>query len=148
MGIICPLTTAAIFPGQPFIKIAGDILLPHAFYYVGLAAILIGTTLRIYAVWSLRHAFTLSVKTGSNQQLVTTGVYRYIRNPAYAGTILSMLGNAFCFRSVFAPLVVLLLLAICYGIRIKVEEKALYERFGEDFKNYCFRTWRLIPLIW
>lgn len=125
-----------------------DILLPHAFYYVGLAAILIGTTLRIYAVWSLRHAFTLSVKTGSNQQLVTTGVYRYIRNPAYAGTILSMLGNAFCFRSVFAPLVVLLLLAICYGIRIKVEEKALYERFGEDFKNYCFRTWRLIPLIW
>lgn len=64
------------------------------------------------------------------------------------GTILSMLGNAFCFRSVFAPLVVLLLLTICYGIRIKVEEKALYERFGEDFKNYCFRTWRLIPLIW
>ena len=115
---------------------------------MGLAAILIGTTLRIYAVWSLRHTFTLSVKTGSNQQLVTTGVYRYIRNPAYAGTILSMLGNAFCFRSVFAPLVVLLLLAICYGIRIKVEEKALYERFGEDFKNYCFRTWRLIPLIW
>ena len=136
------------FRSQPFIQIAGDILLPHAFYYVGLAAILIGTTLRIYAVWSLRHAFTLSVKTGSNQQLVTTGVYRYIRNPAYAGTILSMLGNAFCFRSIFAQLVVLLLLAICYGIRIKVEEKALYERFGEDFKNYCFRTWRLIPLIW
>lgn len=35
-----------------------------------------------------------------------------------------------------------------YGIRIKVEEKALYECFGEDFKNYCFRSWRLIPLIW
>ena len=136
------------FRSQPFIQIAGEILLPHAFYYIGLAVILIGTTLRIYSVWCLRHAFTLSVKTRNNQQLVTTGVYRYIRNPAYAGTILSMLGNAFCFRSVFAPLVVLLILVICYGIRIKVEEKALYERFGEDFKNYCFRTWRLIPLIW
>ena len=92
--------------------------------------------------------FTVYVKTGGNQQLVTTGVYRYIRNPAYAGTILSMLGNAFCFRSVFSPLIVILILAICYGIRIKVEEKALYECFGEEYKNYCFRSWRLIPLIW
>lgn len=56
--------------------------------------------------------------------------------------------HAFCFRSVFSPLLVLLILAICYGIRIKVEEKALYERFGEEFKNYCFRSWRLFPLIW
>lgn len=118
------------------------------FLLCGIAFILVGTTLRAVAVWSLRYSFTLSVKTGGNQRLVTTGVYRYIRNPAYAGTMLSMLGNAFCFRSVFSPLLVLLILAICYGIRIKVEEKALYERFGEEFKNYCFRSWRLFPLIW
>ena len=136
------------FRSQQFIQIAGEILLPHIFYYVGIAFILVGTTLRAVAVWSLRHSFTLSVKTGGNQRLVTTGVYRYIRNPAYAGTMLSMLGNAFCFRSVFSPLLVLLILAICYGIRIKVEEKALYERFGEEFQNYCFRSWRLFPLIW
>ena len=136
------------FRSQQFTQIAGEILLPHIFYYVGVALILIGTTLRAFAVWSLRHSFTLAVKTGNNQQLVTTGVYRYIRNPAYAGTMLSMLGNAFCFRSAFSPFIVLLILAVCYGIRIKVEEKALYECFGEDFKNYCFRSWRLIPLIW
>ena len=117
-------------------------------YFRSQQFILVGTTLRAVAVWSLRHSFTLSVKTGGNQRLVTTGVYRYIRNPAYAGTMLSMLGNAFCFRSVFSPLLVLLILAICYGIRIKVEEKALYERFGEEFQNYCFRSWRLFPLIW
>ncbi len=136
------------FRSQQFTQIAGEILLPHIFYYVGVALILIGTTLRAFAVWSLRHSFTLAVKTGNNQQLVTTGVYRYIRNPAYAGTMLSMLGNAFCFRSAFSPFIVLLILAVCYGIRIKVEEKALYECFGEDFKNYCFRSWKLIPLIW
>ena len=100
------------FRSQQFIQIAGEILLPHIFYYVGIAFILVGTTLRAVAVWSLRHSFTLSVKTGGN------------------------------------PLLVLLILAICYGIRIKVEEKALYERFGEEFKNYCFRSWRLFPLIW
>ena len=64
------------------------------------------------------------------------------------GTILSMLGNAFCFRSVFSPFIVILILMICYGIRIKVEEKALHERFGKEFENYCLHSWRLIPFIW
>lgn len=136
------------FRSQQFIQIAGEILFPHVIYYAGVAFILIGTTLRAFAVWSLKHSFTLSVKTGDNQQLVTTGVNRYIRNPAYAGTILSLLGNAFCFHSVFSPLIVLLILIFCYGIRIKVEERALYECFGENFENYCSRSWRLIPLIW
>ena len=85
---------------------------------------------------------------GGGASVVIMSFGNTLYNGAVKLGILNMLGNAFCFRSVFAPLVVLLLLAICYGIRIKVEEKALYERFGEDFKNYCFRTWRLIPLIW
>ena len=50
------------FRSQQFIQIAGEILLPHIFYYVGIAFILVGTTLRAIAVWSLRHSFTLSVK--------------------------------------------------------------------------------------
>lgn len=136
------------FRSRHFTQIAGDILLPHFFYYVGMAAIILGATIRAYAVWSLKHSFTLSVQTGDGQNLVTTGIYRYIRNPAYAGTILSMLGNAFCFRSVFSPVLVLIILSLCYGIRIKVEEKALYECFGDEFKKYCSRSWRLIPLIW
>lgn len=136
------------FRNEQFIQRAGEILLPHRFYYAGIIFILIGTTLRAFAVWSLRHSFTLSVKTGESQQLVTTGVYKYIRNPAYAGTILSMLGTAFCFRSIFSPFIVILILMICYGIRITVEEKALHERFGKAFENYRLHSWRLIPFIW
>lgn len=114
---------------------------------MGVIAIILGATIRAYAVWSLRHSFTLSVQTDSKQQLVSTGIYHYIRNPAYTGIILSMLGNTFCFRSLFSPFVVLIILLLCYGIRIRLEEKALYERFGDEFKNYCSKSWRLILFI-
>ena len=40
------------FRSQQFIQIAGEILLPHIFYYVGIAFILVGTTLRAVAVWN------------------------------------------------------------------------------------------------
>ena len=148
LGCWGSLYFSTFFRSRRFIQLAGDILLPHGFYYAGLILILFGTTLRTYAVHSLKRSFTLSVKTGSNQNLVTTGIYRYIRNPAYTGTILSMLGTAFCFRSVFSPSIVLVICFICYGIRIKIEEKALQDRFGNEFTEYCSRSWRLVPFIW
>ena len=129
-------------------EMIGEILIPHCFFYLGLFLLVLGTTLRSWAVWTLKHSFTLSVKTNSSQSLVTMGVYRYIRNPAYVGTILCLLGTAFCFRSAIAPVLVLLICFVCYGIRIYIEEKALRLRFGSDFDNYCAHTWRLIPFIW
>ena len=129
-------------------EMIGEILIPHCFFYLGLFLLVLGTTLRSWAVWTLKHSFTLSVKTNSSQSLVTMGVYRYIRNPAYVGTILCLLGTAFCFRSAIAPVLVLIICFVCYGIRIQIEERALRLRFGSDFDNYCAHTWRLIPFIW
>lgn len=148
LGCWGSLYFSTFFRSQQFVQLIGDFLLPHVFYYIGLIAIILGTTLRAYAVWTLKHSFTLSVKTGTSQSLVTTGIYQYIRNPAYAGTILSMLGNAFCFRSVFAPFIVLSICFVCYGIRIKIEEKALYDCFGKEFAEYSSKSWRLIPFVW
>lgn len=137
-----------LFRSERMIKLIGEILLPHYFFYLGLLLLIFGTTLRSYAVWKLKHAFSLSVKTKAEQNLITTGIYRYIRNPAYMGTILCLLGTACCFRSVFAPIFVLLLCFVCYGIRIHIEEKALLERFGNAFSDYSSHSWRLIPFIW
>lgn len=41
---------------------------------------------------------------------------------------------------------VTLIPAILY--RIRIEETALLERFGDDYKQYAERTWRILPYIW
>ncbi|QNK39678.1 methyltransferase family protein [Caproicibacter fermentans] len=124
-----------------------SLLLPHAFYFVGMAFLVGGILLRCVSVWTLKRAFTLNVQTTDDQHLITKGPYRLIRNPAYTGSILSLLGIALCLRSVFAPVPVLILCAVCYGLRIRKEERALSDQFGEEFEAYKQHTWRLFPGI-
>lgn len=121
---------------------------PHLFYYIGLILIFTGIIIRDYSVWTLKKAFTFSVQTTSSQHLIQKGFYKYIRNPAYTGSIVSLLGVSFALRNVFAPIVVLIICFICYGIRINVEEKALKQQFKNEFDDYCSKTYRLFPFIW
>jgi len=44
-----------------------------------------------------------------------------------------------------AVLVLLLASCIVYGYRIKVEEKALVERFGEEYVRYMRETKMMVP---
>jgi len=121
------------------------LLFPHPFYFLGMVFLVGGTFLRAAAVWTLKRAFTLNVQTTNDQHLITSGLYRYIRNPAYTGSILSLLGIAFCLRGVIASFAVLILCAVCYGTRIRKEEKMLSAQFGEEFEVYRRHTWRLFP---
>lgn len=136
------------FTGSAVNTFMKNLILPHLFYYIGIFLIIIGTIIRGYSVWTLKKAFTLSVQTTSDQHLIQEGFYHYVRNPAYTGSILSLLGIAFSLRNILAPIVVLIICIICYGIRIKVEEKALKKQFKKEFEDYCKHTYCLFPPIW
>jgi protein-S-isoprenylcysteine O-methyltransferase Ste14 len=79
--------------------------------------------------------------------LVTTGVYRYVRNPSYLGVIVMMSGWGLAFRSGvglllasgFVPLLV---------ARMNSEEKLLQSQFGADYQAYCAKTYRLMPGVY
>lgn len=123
--------------------------LPHFIYYVGIALVGVGIVIRYIAVFTLKRAFTFSVQTTENQHLIQTGLYRIVRNPAYTGSMVSLLGIALAFREIPGIVSVLILCAICYGIRINVEEKALADQFQQEFQDYCKRTkYRLFPGIY
>lgn len=129
-------------------KFIRSLMLPHISYYIGILLIISGTIIRGFSVWTLKKAFTLSVQITADQHLIKKGLYRYIRNPAYTGSILSLLGIAFSLRNALAPVIVLAICILCYGIRIKIEEKALREKFKKEFDEYCSKTYCLFPFIW
>ena len=76
-------------------------------------------------------------------RLVTTGVYRYSRNPQTLGAIVLLLGMGLAGRSGVA-----LLLACALGLAavvwLPVEEGFLERRFGDEYRRYRARTWRLV----
>lgn len=123
-------------------------MLPDAFFWIGLVCMVGGIALRSTAVWTLKKAFSLSVTIRSGQSIIQNGPYHLLRHPAYTGTILSLLGFAFAMRPTLAPLAVLLICAAIYGYRITIEERLLLQQFGEEYRQYSGKTWRLIPWVW
>lgn len=149
IGWYCSIMAGAFFGSQSVPQFMREWLLPHFTYYIGTVCIVIGIIVRCTAVWTLKRAFTLSVQITDNQHLIQTGLYSIVRNPAYTGSIISLLGVAFAYRHVLGIISVLVICFICYSIRIHTEEKALAMQFQQEFEQYCKNTkYRLIPGIY
>jgi protein-S-isoprenylcysteine O-methyltransferase Ste14 len=115
--------------------------------YLGLALLSIGCVLRIGPMYALRHRFTWPLAHHEEHRLVTTGFYRYIRNPSYLGGLLGGIGWVLVFRSGIGLLLMLLAAALMIPI-MRAEETLLASEFGDAYDQYRRRTWRLIPFLY
>ncbi|WP_271814837.1 methyltransferase family protein [Clostridium beijerinckii] len=120
-------------------------ILPEIMFWIGCAVIIVGIILRLYSVLTLERSFTVSVQVDLDQKIIQTGPYRYIRHPAYSGSILSLIGIALALRSI---IVTITIIAVIYRYRIKIEEKILENNFRTHYKEYKKNTKRIIPFIW
>lgn len=115
---------------------------------VGFCLVLVGLGIAIAARgvlgsnWS--HAAEFQIK--KKQELVTTGVYSFIRHPIYAGLLLAFIGGELVAQSYFVFMGVLI--AVGAHHQVKQEETILLEHFGKEYKSYMKRTKRFIPLLW
>lgn len=133
---------------NPFLVQRVHFVLPFAFFWVGMLITAVGVFVRVYSVWTLGRYFTPTVQVNSNQTIVQSGPYKYIRHPAYAGSMVGLVGISVSFRSPLGILVSLLILAAIYGYRIKIEENVLEKSFGPEYRIYESHTWRIIPHVW
>ena len=139
-GIALGVAAAALLPGA---RIRTG---PRALFDAGLALMVGGLLLRWYAVAALGRAFTVTVGTPTAQRVVAGGPYRWVRHPAYAGSLLTILGVLLCATNVMALLAFALPLA-GHAYRIAVEERALREALCDEYRDYMRRTRRLIPFV-
>jgi protein-S-isoprenylcysteine O-methyltransferase Ste14 len=86
---------------------------------------------------------TLEVREG--HVLVTTGIYRTLRHPMYAGYWLWMVSQAMLLPNWVAGLAGIFAFGLHFFLRVGHEEQMLRERFGESYADYMARTNRVIP---
>jgi protein-S-isoprenylcysteine O-methyltransferase Ste14 len=78
------------------------------------------------------------------ETLVTSGPYRYVRNPIYLGAFTFIVALALVAASWLVLLPALALIALFYA-QIGKEETMLIDRFGDEYREYMKRTPRFIP---
>ena len=80
-------------------------------------------------------------------QLVTRGIFQYIRHPHYTSLLIVGFGLALFFYSLFALAISLLAIPIMIWSIID-EEKLLIKQYGEPYKEYIKKVpWKIIPHV-
>jgi protein-S-isoprenylcysteine O-methyltransferase len=108
----------------------------------------LGLGLRIHSIICLGRFFTTNVSIASDHRLIDSGPYRFVRHPSYTGSLMAMFGCALTFANWAALLLIFLSFFAINLWRIRIEEEALEEALGEDYRRYKQRTKRLIPFIY
>ncbi len=119
-----------------------------AVFWLGMALLAGGSLLRHHCFRMLGSSFKPTVDVRSDQAVVDRGAYRYVRHPSYAAAIVLFLGIGLCQTNWLSLLVIVVMLAVVYGYRMRVEEAALVTTLGDSYHAYMARTKRIVPFVW
>lgn len=115
---------------------------PMSLRYCGLLLTFVGFLLGIGALREFRRARTTLNPHGSATQVVSSGIYRFTRNPIYLGFLLMVIGlplnSGLYWGIVLAPLYLLTMNRLV----IAREEAYLERKFGKAYTSYTSRVRR------
>jgi protein-S-isoprenylcysteine O-methyltransferase Ste14 len=137
--------TIAAFAGGTIASSVRVARMPREAFWIGIALIVAGIIIRAIAIVTLWRYFTVDVAIANGHELVERGIYRFIRHPSYTGSLLSLLGLGIALRNWISLAVVVITTFLALSYRVRVEEAALIEHFGDRYREYMKRTTRFIP---
>jgi protein-S-isoprenylcysteine O-methyltransferase Ste14 len=120
----------------------------HWLRWTGLLALIAGLAIRWAAILNLGKAFSANVAIREAQRVKKSGFYCYVRHPSYLGLVLIFLAIGLYSRNWISLAIVLIPPTLALLYRIRVEEAALREAFGEEYVAYSRMTKRLIPGVY
>jgi len=124
-----------------------DYSLPAWLSWIGvvlfaLAAVILHLTHR-----AMGRSWTPTLGLREDHELITTGIFEYIRHPMYAAHILWAIAQPLILTNWIAGFSFLIPQILQYWLRVADEEKMMLEGFGEEYRAYVGKTGRIIPRI-
>lgn len=110
-------------------------------WLVGFLLAFLGTYFFIMAIISMRDNWRAGYHVNQKTDLVTGGIFRVSRNPAFLGFDLLYIGCAFAYHSA-TNILLATCVVILFHMQILGEERFLAEKFGHDYIRYWKRVGR------
>lgn len=108
---------------------------------IGLVLFAIGTCLFIIAMVTMKDSWRAGIPTEEKTSMVTTGIYKYSRNPAFLGFDLTYIGASLTFGNVILIMIATIMIILMH-LQILEEEKFLVNTFKDDYITYKSKVGR------
>ncbi|CAG8651596.1 5477_t:CDS:2 [Funneliformis caledonium] len=117
--------------------------------YIGFSVMVIGQLVRSLAMWHAKSNFshTIVYHKEKDHNLVTNGIYAYLRHPSYFGFYWWAVGTQILLCNPICMFGFLYALHRFFKARINEEEPLLIRFFGKEYVEYKKKTPTYIPLI-
>ena len=100
------------------------------------------------AIRALGRFWSLHVEMREGHEFVTSGPFSHARHPVYSSMVLELLGMGLILNAWIVLAVAFAIFTPTMIARIRIEERALVEKFGEAYRGYMASTPAIIPRCW
>ena len=111
------------------------------FKLIGVIVMASGLTIYAIALYSFRDSWRIGIDREKPGKLVTTGIFRYSRNPIYVSLDFLVLGT-FLLQGHFIFLILSLCIAGSLHVQVLEEEKFLIQAYGDAYIDYRSKVGR------
>lgn len=117
--------------------------LPSGARFTGFCVAIIGDLIFLISVLCMKDSWRAGIPESDKTKLVTNGIYKFSRNPAFLGFDFMYIGVLIMF---FNPvnLIFTLFPIVMLHLQILQEEKYMEATFGEEYLNYKKKTFRYL----
>ncbi len=100
---------------------------------------------RAHADLGLNWSPTLEIR--EKHELITKGIYGFIRHPMYASQWLWIIAQPLLLQNWIAGWLNFLIFIVFYALRVKAEEQLMIEQFGDDYRAYMKKVGAVFPKV-
>jgi len=93
----------------------------------------------------LKTNWSPSLEIREKHELITRGIYGYIRHPMYASQWLWVIAQPLLLQNWLAGWLNLVVFIFFYSLRIRAEEKMMIDTFGEQYREYMKKVGAVFP---
>jgi len=117
--------------------------------------LLTGALCLVLGLWLFHRAHTdlgtnwsITLEVREKHQLVTHGVYCWVRHPMYLALLIYSAGQALVLPNWLVGPSYGVAMVLLFALRVRREERMMLEEFGKDYEAYMATSKRLVPGVW
>lgn len=145
-GLMFALIAALLLPYLPVFSFVNFAPIDPVVSVFGVVLCTAGMAFLVWARQTLGHNWSQTVSAKEGHELVTSGPYRFVRHPMYAGGFVACIASAIVAGGpfVFAAVTV----GPIFLWRVRAEDRLMSQQFPKEYPAYMKRTKALIPFVW